>query len=181
MTALPIASQPLTQSGPAVPIPAWIRFCGHWPAECAVDLSNPATIALTPWDWEVLVGINRRVNAGVAPEPDQDHWGIEDRWDFAEDGSGDCEDYQLLKPRLLVEAGFPRRALCMTVVINEEGVGHAVLMVRTDRGELILDNKRNAILPWDRTGYTCVKREGDDGMAWASLGSRTFPTMVADR
>ena len=30
----------------------------------------------------------------------------------------------------------------MTVVIDEQGEGHAVLMVRTDRGDFILDNKR---------------------------------------
>ncbi len=35
-----------------------------------------------------------------------------------------------------------------------------MLMVRTDRGDLILDNKTNAVLPWQRTGYSFVKREG---------------------
>jgi predicted transglutaminase-like cysteine proteinase len=30
-------------------------------------------------------------------------------------------------------------------------------MVRTDRGDYILDNKTNAILPWQRTGYTYVR------------------------
>jgi predicted transglutaminase-like cysteine proteinase len=71
---------------------------------------------------------------------------------LAEHGYGDCEDYQLLKRRKLVEAGYPHRALRMTVVIDEEGAGHAVMMVRTNRGDFILDNKRNAILPWHKTG-----------------------------
>ena len=58
----------------------------------------------------------------------------------------------------------------MTVVIDELNEGHAVLMIRTDRGDYILDNKTNAVLPWDETGYVYVKREGQDSMAWTSLG-----------
>jgi predicted transglutaminase-like cysteine proteinase len=69
----------------------------------------------------------------------------------------------------------------MTVVIDEEGAGHAVMMVRTSRGDFILDNKRNAILPWHKTGYVYIKREGDEGMTWASLGGRTSPTMTANQ
>jgi predicted transglutaminase-like cysteine proteinase len=69
----------------------------------------------------------------------------------------------------------------MTVVIDEEGAGHAVMMVRTTRGDFILDNKRNAILPWHKTGYAYIKREGDLGLAWASLGGRTSPTMTANQ
>ena len=73
---------------------------------------------------------------------------------------GDCEDYQLVKRKCLVEAGFPRRALGMAVVIAEEGAWHAVMVGRTNRGDFILDNKRDVILPWHKTGYTYIKREG---------------------
>ena len=63
---------------------------------------------------------------------------------------------------LVEQYGVPKRALRMTVVIDEQGEGHAVLMVRTDEGELILDNKRDAVLAWHQTGYIFVKREGQD-------------------
>jgi predicted transglutaminase-like cysteine proteinase len=178
---LPGVTQPVTQVGIAKPIMGWIRFCQQNPAECAVDPSEPAAIELTPKDWQALVRINQQVNADIKAKTDKDHWGVEDIWDFAEDGYGDCEDYQLVKRKRLVEAGFPRRALRMTVVIDEEGAGHAVMMVRTDRGDFILDNKRNAILPWHKTGYVYIKREGDEGSAWASLGRRTSPTMTANQ
>ena len=70
----------------------------------------------------------------------------------------------------------------MTVVIDELGEGHAVLMVRTDRGDYILDNKTSAVLPWDQTGYVFVKRESQDAVAWVSLGGRTAsPTTTANR
>jgi predicted transglutaminase-like cysteine proteinase len=66
-------------------------------------------------------------------------------------------------------------------VIDDEGEGHAVLMVRTDRGDFILDNKRNAVLPWHQTGYVYVKREGQDSASWVSLGRSTSPTVTANR
>lgn len=182
LAALPTASQPIAKAGNAKPISGWIRFCQQRPEECAVDSSEPATISLTPQVWKVLVQVNRQVNAAIKPMTDQEHWGVEDRWDFAEDGSGDCEDYQLVKRRQLVEAGLPRRALRMTVVIDEEGAGHAVMMVRTNRGDFILDNKRDAVLPWHQTGYIYVKREGDTGSTWASLGGAfVSPTVTAGR
>jgi predicted transglutaminase-like cysteine proteinase len=178
---LPSTTQPVAKVGTAKPIIGWVRFCQQNPAECAVDPSEPATIELTPKDWQTLNRINQQVNASIKAKTDQDHRGVEDVWDFAEDGYGDCEDYQLVKRKRLVEAGFPRRALRMTVVIDEEGAGHAVMMVRTNRGDFILDNKRNAILPWHKTGYVYIKREGDEGSAWASLGGRTSPTMTANQ
>jgi predicted transglutaminase-like cysteine proteinase len=178
---LPGITQPVANVGVAKPIKGWIRFCEQYPAECAVDLSEPAMIQLTAKDWRALNRVNQQVNSEIKAKTDMDHWGVEDIWDLAEDGYGDCEDYQLVKRKRLVEAGYPRRALRMTVVIDEEGAGHAVMMVRTNRGDFILDNKRNAILPWHKTGYTYIKREGDEGMAWASLGGRVSPTMTANQ
>jgi predicted transglutaminase-like cysteine proteinase len=109
---------------------------------------------------------------------DMDHWGVEDRWGLAEDGYGDCEDYQLVKRKRLVAAGFSRRALRMTAVIDGDGEPHAVLMVRTDRGDFILDNKRDTVLPWRQTGYVYLQREGATGSTWVSLGG-AFASAVA--
>jgi predicted transglutaminase-like cysteine proteinase len=182
VAALPAASHPVAKVGSAKPIMGWVRFCEQNPAECAVDVSEPATIQLGAKEWRTLQRINRQVNREIKAKTDKDHWGVEDVWDFAEDGYGDCEDYQLVKRKRLVEAGFPRRALRMTVVIDEEGAGHAVMMVRTTHGDFILDNKRNAILPWHQTGYIYVKREGAEGPAWASLGGAfASPTVTAGR
>jgi predicted transglutaminase-like cysteine proteinase len=180
---LPSPTVLLTTGGAAKPTMGWKRYCEVRPTDCTVDVSEPATVALTAKAWQTLQRINRKVNGIIEPMSDSDHWGVEDRWDLAEDGAGDCEDYQLLKRKLLVEAGFPRRALLMTVVIDEERQGHAVMMVRTDRGDFILDNKRNAILPWSQTGYTYVKREGSGaGSEWASLGGATSsPVATAGR
>ena len=161
-------------TGAARPVKAWIRFCQTYAGECDVDPSEPATITLTPRVWKTLNTVNRHVNDAIKPVTDLEHWGVVDRWDLPTDGAGDCEDIQLQKRKLLIEQhGLPRRALRMTVVIDDQGEGHAVLMVRTTEGELILDNKRNAVLPWHETGYVFVKREGQDSREWVSLGDRS--------
>ena len=163
------------------PTRAWTEFCKRLPAECVVDPIEPSAIDLTPSTWRMIVAVNRQVNKTILSLPDRQHWGVEDRWDFPADGVGDCEDIQLVKRKLLIEAGLSRRALRMTVVIDEKGEGHAVLMVRTSAGEFILDNKRDAVLPWHKTGYVYVMREGDQSATWVSLGRRKSAVVTANR
>jgi predicted transglutaminase-like cysteine proteinase len=182
LVSLPSAGQLAEKASPAKPILAWVKFCEQFADECSVDPSEPAFVQLTPQTWNLIVSVNRRVNTRIKPITDKEHWGLVDRWEFPDDGAGDCEDFQLLKRRMLAERGLPRRAMRMTVVIDELGEGHAVLMIRTDRGDYILDNKTSAVLPWDQTGYVFVKRESQDGVAWVSLGGRTSsPTTTANR
>jgi predicted transglutaminase-like cysteine proteinase len=179
VASLPTRSKPLAAQGPAEPTAAWVEFCIGMPLECAVDAGESAKLVLTPETWATLNRVNREVNRAIKPLTDRDHWGVVDRWDFAEDGYGDCEDYQLVKRRQLVELGLPRRALRMTVVLDEEDAGHAVLMVLTNRGDFVLDNKRDAVVAWSDTSYTFVKREGHDSAAWVSLEWEASPVETA--
>jgi predicted transglutaminase-like cysteine proteinase len=179
LPVLPTATSSIEVDGLSEPTRAWIKFCEQAPAECEVDRSQAEIIALTPRTWGAIIAANLRVNSAIMPVTDQEHWGVEDRWDYPDDGKGDCEDIQLLKRKHLVQEGFSRRALRMTVVLDEAGAGHAVLMVRTDRGDLILDNKRNIVLPWKQTGYTFIKREGSDGTAWVWLGQQGVSVVTA--
>jgi len=181
LASLPSPSAAIEKNGGARPVAAWVDFCRRHPTECTVDTSEPATITMTPEVWRTILSVNRRTNARIKPKTDMEHWGVVDRWDFPEDGYGDCEDYQLLKRKLLAERGLSRRAMRMTVVIDDLGEGHAVLMIRTDRGDYILDNKTSAVLPWRDTGYTYVKREGQDSTAWVSLGGVGSPVATANR
>src|SRR5215210_962818 len=179
LAALPTSTSKLAGRGKANPTPAWTDFCRRMPTECKIDPAEPAVIALTPDVWQALVAVNREVNKRIKPMTDLKHWGVIDRWGFPDDGYGDCEDYQLLKRKRLAERGLPRRAMRMTVVRDDKGKGHAVMMVRTERGDFILDNQRAAILPWQRTGYVFVKREGQTGRAWVSLETDASPVVTA--
>jgi predicted transglutaminase-like cysteine proteinase len=179
--ALPNPTEAIVSSGSAGPTLAWTEFCKSYPQECTVDASEAVVVSLNQDLWHTIWRVNERVNRTILAVTDQDHWGVVDRWDYPDDGLGDCEDIQLLKRRLLIEAGLPRRALRMTVVIDEQGMGHAVLMVRTSHGDFVLDNKRDAVLAWQKTGYHYVKREGDDGSAWVWLGGQSAPTITATK
>ena len=182
LAALPVSSVPITSVGTAKPLQGWSQFCDSFRSECAVDISEPDTITMTPQVWKTIVSVNQRVNSSIKAVTDADHWGVVDIWGFPGDGRGDCEDFQLLKRRLLAEAGLPRRAMRMTVVIDDIGEGHAVLMVRTNRGDFVLDNKKNAILPWHQTGYVYIKRESQDMVGWVSLGGIvSSPTTTANK
>ena len=167
--------------GSAQPTAAWSEFCERNPGECAINPAEPATIKLGEWVWNAIVAINKQVNNAVRPQEDIHHWGVIDRWDYPNDGYGDCEDYQILKRRLLVEAGLPRRALRMVVVLDELGQGHAVMAVRTNQGDFILDNKRDAVLAWHQTGYVYIKSEGNQNLAWVALGNQVVTTSAISR
>lgn len=181
LASLPKTSQPVEIVGDARPMIAWVDFCKREPGECQVDASEPRTITLSPKIWQTIASVNRHVNTTIQPLTDMDHWGVGDRWDIPTDGYGDCEDYQLLKRKLLVESGLPRRAMRMTVVVDEKNEGHAVLIVRTNLGDYVLDNKTNNVLPWYQTGYIYVKRESQDAVAWVSLGGAVSPVATATR
>ena len=149
----------------------WVEFCAEHPVDCKASPSMPRDVVLGNKAWTDLVRINKWVNESVKPMTDMDHWGVVEKWSYPDDGYGDCEDYALLKRRLLIEAGWPREALLMTVVRENNGNGHALLTVKTDKGEFILDNQEEKILLWSETSYRFVKRQSqNDPNRWVSLG-----------
>ena len=76
-------------------------------------------VVLSPRAWRDLADVNNWVNNAVKPITDLDHWGVVEKWSYPDDGYGDCEDYVLLKRRMLIEAGWPREALLITVVRDQ--------------------------------------------------------------
>ena len=167
------AGEPLFISvGEATRAPiGWVEFCSDRPWECKVSPTAPRDVVLSQKAWKDMVRINRFVNGRVRPMTDLEHYGVVEKWAYPDDGYGDCEDYVLLKRRMLMEAGWPREALLITVVRDRKGDGHAVLTVKTDQGEFVLDNQNEDIVSWAETGYRFVKRQSQsDPNAWVSLG-----------
>jgi predicted transglutaminase-like cysteine proteinase len=149
----------------------WVEFCADHPVECRVTATTPRDVVLSNKAWTDLVRINKWANENIKPMTDMDHWGVVEKWSYPDDGYGDCEDYALLKRRMLIDAGWPREALLMTVVREKNGNGHAVLTVKTDKGEFILDNQEERVLLWSETSYRFVKRQSQaDPNRWVSLG-----------
>ena len=158
----------------------WVQFCADRPHECEVAPTMPRDVVLSTKAWKDLVRINSKVNENIKPMTDLDHYGVVEKWTYPDDGYGDCEDYVLLKRRMLMDAGWPREALLITVVRDGKGDGHAVLTVRTDRGEFILDNQNAAVVPWYESGYRFVKRQSQsDPNVWISLGDQSRASATA--
>jgi predicted transglutaminase-like cysteine proteinase len=158
----------------------WVEFCTEQPRECAGTATTPRDVVLTAKTWKDLVRINKWVNDTIKPITDLEHWGVVEKWSYPDDGYGDCEDYVLLKRRMLIQAGWPREALLITVVRDKKGEGHAVLTVKTDKGEFVLDNQNPEIMSWLDTGYRFVKRQSQsDPNTWVSLGDSRPATSTA--
>ena len=148
----------------------WIEFCSENPRDCAGPASAPRDVVLSPKAWRDLVQVNDWVNSAIKPMTDLEHWGVVERWSYPDDGYGDCEDYVLLKRRMLIQAGWPREALLITVVRDLKDEGHAVLTVKSDKGDYILDNQAPDVVLWSNTGYRFVKRQSQtDPNVWVSL------------
>jgi len=159
----------------------WTQFCNDNPRDCDVQ-GGARDVVLNAKAWSDLVRINRWVNDNITPVTDMEHWGVVERWDLADDGYGDCEDYVLLKQKMLIKAGWPRSALLVTVVREKKGDGHAVLTVKTDKGEFILDNQNESIVLWTETGYRFVKRQSQvNPNAWVALGDPPASTTASAR
>ncbi len=172
------ALEPLREAKPPL---GWLQFCRERPEECRTERSPARVIPYTAAMFQEIDRINRHVNAEIKPVTDQEQYGVAEYWTYPETGEGDCEDYVLLKRRLLMQLGYPREALLITVVRDKKGDGHAVLTVKTDRGDLALDNQIDDILPWHQTGYRYVKRQSqEDANVWVALDDGfTAPAVTA--
>jgi predicted transglutaminase-like cysteine proteinase len=156
---LSFAAQPaMIVHGPAAPPIGYVQFCASYPGDCRGETDLNQVVTLTQGVWSQLNRINTAVNTAVLPATDMEVFGVLERWDYPK-LAGDCEDYVLEKRRELKQSGWPESALLITVVRDETGSGHAVLTVRTNRGDVVLDNKTDQILVWNDTAYTYLKRQ----------------------
>ena len=170
-TANATNSHMVTGSITAQPI-GHAEFCRSFPGECRVRSANTRAPRLSRKRWRELVSINSTVNRSVTPVTDQQLYDREEFWTFPGE-YGDCEDYVLLKRHLLMKAGWPASSLLITVVRQKNGDGHAVLTVRTDRADYILDNLDPKIHEWRDTPYRYVSRQSERHSGrWARVSDK---------
>ena len=159
----------MSSFGDTLPPIGYVNFCREHDSECRPADRFADRIQLTAAKFQEIEQVNDTVNTDVAPVTDLELYGQPEVWAYPS-SKGDCEDYVLLKRRLLAARGFPESTLLITVVRDENNEGHAVLTVRTDRGDLILDNKRREVMRWADTPYTFVKRQSErNPLVWISL------------
>ncbi len=129
---------------------------------------SPKKIKVTPAELTMLYQVNTFVNGRIMPVSDEELYGEAEYWTYPED-AGDCEDMVLLKKKHLTALGFPPEALRITVVLDENMQGHAVLTVTTTEGDFVLDNRVNEIKLWSEVNYVLLKRQSaQDPKSWKS-------------
>lgn len=122
------------------------------------NLTSNNKLILTDQNWRIIVNVNFYVNQNVNYKTDLNLYERSDFWNIA-DGYGDCEDYALTKRRELRQAGCPmlcmRIATCWVEGPNGPGTGeyHAVLIIDTDRGSYVLDNRNSYVRHFDDLPY----------------------------
>lgn len=147
------------------PIGAY-EYCNEAASNCLSSFSDTGPETLTEGSWKTILKINYQVNSSIQPVTDMELYGVEEKWAIPTT-AGDCEDFALLKQRLLIKAGFSPSNVLMTVVMQPNGDGHAVLTVRTDRGDFVLDNMRDKVLAWNETEYKFLKRQSTSSqLSW---------------
>ena len=105
---------------------------------------------------QMAIMINAQVNATLEPVTDFDQYGVAERWTLPETGRGDCEDFALLKKKLLIESGIAASKLLM-VVAKAKGERHAMLILRLNDGDYVLDNLSPEIIAWRNSAYTFLE------------------------
>lgn len=140
----------------------YTRFCLHHPAEC--ELGTPDAVTdLAPEVEAEIRRINRDVNQRIRPVKQTTDWRIDPE-------AGNCNDYVVTKRHELMASGLPASALLIAVVRTPAGEGHLVLIVRTDRGDLVLDNLTPEIRRRSETPYTWLKRQSaSDATFWERM------------
>lgn len=122
----------------------------------------PGGFVMATWQsLDVLERVNKQVNAEIIPVTDKEHYGYDAFVEDPADKKGDCDDYTMTKRKRLIEAGWPRDTLVVSIVelidlkTKKGGSYHAVLMARmmSSTGSpfyYVLDNR-----------YQYVKRTDD--------------------
>lgn len=144
---------------------AFSEFCANYASQC-LSTGGASVVDLDVAKWEELLSVNASVNGRIAPVPDakgEDHWTLDVN-------QGDCDEYAVQKRKALLDLGWPSAALSLSAAYIPGNVGHLVLVVRTDRGDFVLDNLRQTVVPADRVAYRWVARQSTlHPMLWVKV------------
>ncbi len=178
MLALPASAESVDISNPAfaqtggltsIPV-GHADFCRKHRSDCGPNARVVEAIELDEKRWTQLLSINQKFNVEIVPVTDNDLYHVAEFWTYPRGGYGDCEDIALAKRQALIKKGWSPSALLMAVVRQPNGEGHAVLMVRTDRGDLVLDNQEGLVKVWSDTPYQFLKRQSQaDQSQWVDI------------
>jgi len=174
------AAMPISEASPTLSPFQHVRFCLRYPADCKSDPTEITTVDLTAETLETIHRVNRDVNASIMPVGKST--AIADGGWTVSPASGDCNDYAVTKRHELMRRGFPAKAVRLAVVKTTSGIGHLVLVVSTNKGDLVLDNLSETIQPWQFTKYQWLKiQSASDARYWFEIKPRGLVLSQIDR
>lgn len=160
--------------GEPVPIPVgYYELCVATPSVCRhragrKPRTGDGAVRATPELFAQLQSVTVSVNRAITPVADRDAPGI-GKW-RVDAKAGNCKDYALTKRQRLLEAGLPSSAALVAIVRLWSGEQHAVLVVRTDQGDYVLDNLDDGVRPWRSVSYRWEKIQSPtDTWIWHRL------------
>ncbi|KWV50452.1 transglutaminase [Rhizobium altiplani] len=143
-------------------------FCQSHRNECGPN-RNVSPAEMSEGKWGMVRSVNTMVNNSITPMTDKEIYGKDEVWAYPTT-AGDCEDFALLKRRILIQRGISPANLLLTVVRKPDGEGHAVLTLRTSNGDFVLDNLASNIKPWFDTPYSFIKRQSSNNAGrWVTI------------
>ncbi|SDZ32924.1 Predicted transglutaminase-like cysteine proteinase [Jannaschia faecimaris] len=132
--------------------------------------SSPSQTAFSSAELATARRINQNVNRRVREITDQVQYSRLEHWALPTERGGDCEDLALLKQRDLIRAGIAPERLLIATALDRRRAAHAVLILRTDNEDLVLDNLTNSIKPWSRTGYSFLRMQNPENkQTWVAV------------
>ena len=168
-------ASPLTSATrlPAPPSPEPLAAASPMTSEAPPSASPPL-----PMDRALMAKLNRAnlsVNRAIRYVSDETLFGDEGYWHLSLDPggvrAGDCKDFVLEKRRALIADGVSASALAIAIVQTSSREAHAILLVNTDQGELVLDSLSSWIEPWWKTNYRWIERQAPGRqLTWVSIG-----------
>jgi predicted transglutaminase-like cysteine proteinase len=152
---------------------AFTQFCLKYASDCKPQrlLFRGDRLELNKMRWSELENINRTVNSSIHPVRNEDGLAGE-KW-LLGPVRGDCNDYAVTKRHQLITRGWSARTVLLSEVVTVSGEHHLVTIVRTNGGDLVLDNLTDRIMPWSRTPYRWVRiQTPKNPNYWASISEQ---------
>jgi predicted transglutaminase-like cysteine proteinase len=100
--------------------------------------------------------VNDDVNRRIAPRSDRSVHGRAEKWTLPKT-AGDCEDFALLKKKMLIDAGVAAGRLRLAQVMARNVPSHVVLIVDAGSEEYVLDNLARTITTRAGSRYVFLK------------------------
>lgn len=120
--------------------------------------------------------VNAMINTAISYRSDALTWNMEERWVLpirsAGINYGDCEDFALEKRAALLEAGAPADRMRMATAWSPATGTHAVLILRLEAGDYVLDSTTPHILTVSQTRYEWRSLQtGPSLLEWSTVSN----------